>query len=62
MSVSGLKFDSRFVVVRVRARNKAAAGEFSEPVAMETRGDHMSGWTDPRDTETFYTYLCLYFC
>ncbi|XP_051268031.1 FSD1-like protein isoform X3 [Dicentrarchus labrax] len=36
-SVSGLKFDSRFIVVRVRARNKAAAGEFSEPVAMETR-------------------------
>ncbi|XP_054468555.1 FSD1-like protein isoform X2 [Anoplopoma fimbria] len=35
--ISGLKFDSRFVVVRVRARNKAAAGEFSEPVAVETR-------------------------
>lgn len=38
--VSGLKFDTRFVVVRVRAKNKAAAGEFSEPVAVETRGDH----------------------
>ncbi|XP_074473645.1 FSD1-like protein isoform X2 [Sebastes fasciatus] len=37
VNVSGLKFDSRFVVFRVRARNKAAAGEFSEPVAMETR-------------------------
>ncbi|XP_031694914.1 FSD1-like protein isoform X3 [Anarrhichthys ocellatus] len=37
VTISGLKFDSRFVVVRVRARNKAAAGEFSEPVAMETR-------------------------
>ncbi|XP_063745436.1 FSD1-like protein isoform X2 [Eleginops maclovinus] len=36
-TVSGLKFDSRFVVVRVRARNKAAAGDFSEPVTMETR-------------------------
>ncbi|KAM9333880.1 FSD1-like protein [Symphorus nematophorus] len=35
--VSGLKFDSRFIIVRVRARNKTAAGEFSEPVAMETR-------------------------
>ncbi|XP_047426197.1 FSD1-like protein isoform X2 [Mugil cephalus] len=35
-TITGLKFDSRFVVVRVRARNKAAAGEFSEPVAMET--------------------------
>ncbi|XP_049460798.1 FSD1-like protein [Epinephelus fuscoguttatus] len=37
VTIAGLKFDSRFVVVRVRARNKAAAGEFSEPVAMETR-------------------------
>ncbi|XP_068430273.1 FSD1-like protein isoform X2 [Clinocottus analis] len=37
VTISGLKFDSRFVVVRVRARNKAAAGEFSEPVSMETR-------------------------
>ncbi|XP_044190352.1 FSD1-like protein isoform X1 [Thunnus albacares] len=36
VTVTGLKFDSRFVVVRVRARNKAAAGEFSEPVAIET--------------------------
>uniref|UniRef100_A0A3Q1FDN3 FSD1-like protein n=1 Tax=Acanthochromis polyacanthus TaxID=80966 RepID=A0A3Q1FDN3_9TELE len=32
-----LKFDSPFVVVRVRARNKAAAGDFSEPIAMETK-------------------------
>ncbi|XP_044030973.1 FSD1-like protein isoform X2 [Siniperca chuatsi] len=37
VTVSGLKFDSQFVVVRVRARNKAAAGEFSESLAMETR-------------------------
>lgn len=37
-NVSGLKFDSDFVVVRVRARNKSAAGEFSEPVALETKG------------------------
>ncbi|MEQ2201341.1 hypothetical protein XENOCAPTIV_010946 [Xenoophorus captivus] len=37
--ISGLKFDSLFIIVRVRARNKAAAGDFSEPVAMETRGD-----------------------
>ncbi|XP_028274227.1 FSD1-like protein isoform X2 [Parambassis ranga] len=36
VTISGLKFDSRFVIVRVRARNKAAAGEFSEPVAVET--------------------------
>ncbi|XP_029693876.1 LOW QUALITY PROTEIN: FSD1-like protein [Takifugu rubripes] len=37
VTVSGLKFDSDFVVVRVRARNKSAAGEFSEPVALETK-------------------------
>ena len=37
-TISGLKFDSRFVVVRVRARNKAAAGDFSEPVAVPTAG------------------------
>uniref|UniRef100_A0A3Q0SR92 Fibronectin type III and SPRY domain containing 1-like n=1 Tax=Amphilophus citrinellus TaxID=61819 RepID=A0A3Q0SR92_AMPCI len=36
VTISGLKFDSRFIIVRVRARNKAAAGEFSEPVAIET--------------------------
>ncbi|XP_010788722.1 FSD1-like protein isoform X1 [Notothenia coriiceps] len=35
-TISGLKFDSRFVVVRVRARNKAAAGDFSELVAVPT--------------------------
>ncbi|TNN27334.1 Fibronectin type III and SPRY domain-containing protein 1 [Liparis tanakae] len=57
----GLKFDSRFVVLRVRARNKAAAGEFSEPVAMETTGDHM-GCTAPRDGDVsiLYYVLCLY--
>lgn len=37
VTISGLKFDSLFVVVRVRAKNKAAAGDFSDPVAMETR-------------------------
>ncbi|XP_007541768.1 FSD1-like protein isoform X2 [Poecilia formosa] len=37
VTLSGLKFDSPFIVVRVRARNKAAAGDFSEPVAMETK-------------------------
>ncbi|TMS00879.1 FSD1-like protein [Larimichthys crocea] len=36
-TLSGLKFDSQFIAVRVRARNKMAAGEFSEPIAMETR-------------------------
>ncbi|XP_034751598.1 FSD1-like protein isoform X2 [Etheostoma cragini] len=37
VTILGLKFDSRFIIVRVRARNKAAAGDFSEPVALETR-------------------------
>uniref|UniRef100_A0A3Q2NZ22 FSD1-like protein n=1 Tax=Fundulus heteroclitus TaxID=8078 RepID=A0A3Q2NZ22_FUNHE len=37
VTISGLKFDSPFVVVRVRARNKAAAGDFSDAVAVETR-------------------------
>ncbi|XP_076614937.1 FSD1-like protein isoform X3 [Chaetodon auriga] len=37
VTVSGLKFDSQFIMARVRARNKMAAGEFSEPVTMETR-------------------------
>ncbi|XP_058473707.1 FSD1-like protein isoform X1 [Solea solea] len=37
VTISDLKFDSRFIMFRVRAKNKAAAGEFSEPVAMETR-------------------------
>ncbi len=40
MNVLGLKFDSQFIVVRVRAKNKTAAGEFSEPVTMETKGNH----------------------
>ncbi|XP_042370914.1 FSD1-like protein, partial [Plectropomus leopardus] len=37
VTISGLKFDSCFVIVRVRAKNKAATGEFSDPVTMETR-------------------------
>ncbi|XP_069369819.1 FSD1-like protein isoform X1 [Paralichthys olivaceus] len=36
-TISGLKFDSRFVVIRVRAKNKMAAGEFSDSVTLETR-------------------------
>lgn len=40
VSISGLKFDSRFLLVRVCARNKAAAGEFSEAVAIETAAFH----------------------
>ncbi|XP_067340816.1 FSD1-like protein isoform X2 [Channa argus] len=42
VTISGLKFDSRFVVVRVRAKNKTAAGEFSEHVTLETRAYNFS--------------------
>ncbi|XP_055081614.1 FSD1-like protein [Periophthalmus magnuspinnatus] len=37
-AISGLRFDSRFLEVRVRARNKSAAGEFSETLLLETPG------------------------
>ncbi|XP_035464117.1 FSD1-like protein isoform X1 [Scophthalmus maximus] len=37
VTISSLKFDSRFIIIRVRAKNKMAAGEFSDPVTMETR-------------------------
>ncbi|PWA20991.1 hypothetical protein CCH79_00007345 [Gambusia affinis] len=33
---SGLRFDTRYMTFRVRACNKAVAGEFSEPVTIET--------------------------
>ncbi|XP_029921034.1 FSD1-like protein isoform X1 [Myripristis murdjan] len=36
-TITGLKFDSPFISVRVRAANKAAAGDFCQPVTMETR-------------------------
>lgn len=35
---SGLRFDTRYMTFRVRACNKAVAGEFSEPVTIETHG------------------------
>ncbi|XP_029024099.1 FSD1-like protein isoform X2 [Betta splendens] len=42
VTISGLKFDTCFTVVRVRAKNKMAAGEFSEPVTIETRAYNFS--------------------
>ncbi|XP_062844597.1 FSD1-like protein isoform X3 [Trichomycterus rosablanca] len=36
-TLTGLKFDSKFINVRVRACNKAASGEYSDPVTLETR-------------------------
>ncbi|NXJ72190.1 FSD1 protein, partial [Rostratula benghalensis] len=37
-TLSGLKFDMKYMNFRVRACNKAVAGEFSEPVTLETKG------------------------
>lgn len=37
---SGLRFDTRYITFRVRACNKAVAGEFSEPVTLETHGEN----------------------
>ncbi|XP_009635038.1 fibronectin type III and SPRY domain-containing protein 1-like [Egretta garzetta] len=39
-TLSGLKFDMKYMNFRVRACNKAVAGEFSEPVTLETRGGY----------------------
>uniref|UniRef100_W5KI29 Fibronectin type III and SPRY domain containing 1 like n=1 Tax=Astyanax mexicanus TaxID=7994 RepID=W5KI29_ASTMX len=36
-TLTGLKFDSKFMNFRVRACNKAAAGDYSDPVTLETR-------------------------
>lgn len=36
----GLRFDTRYMTFRVRACNKAVAGEFSEPITLETHGEN----------------------
>lgn len=36
---SGLRFETRYMNFRVKACNKAVAGEFSEPVTLETHGE-----------------------
>lgn len=36
-TLSGLKFDSNYMNFRVRACNKAVAGDFSDPVTLETK-------------------------
>ncbi|XP_072701369.1 fibronectin type III and SPRY domain-containing protein 1 isoform X2 [Ciconia boyciana] len=45
-TLSGLKFDMKYMNFRVRACNKAVAGEFSEPVTLETRAraTRTCGW------------------
>lgn len=35
----GLRFDTRYITFRVKACNKAVAGEFSEPITLETHGE-----------------------
>lgn len=40
--ISGLKFDSKYMNFRVRACNKAVAGDYSDPVTLETRGETRS--------------------
>uniref|UniRef100_A0A672IBJ8 Fibronectin type III and SPRY domain containing 1 n=1 Tax=Salarias fasciatus TaxID=181472 RepID=A0A672IBJ8_SALFA len=35
-TLTGLRFDTRFMTFRVKACNKAVAGDFSEPVTLET--------------------------
>ncbi|XP_063117354.1 FSD1-like protein isoform X4 [Rattus norvegicus] len=41
-TLSGLKFDSKYMNFRVRARNKAVAGEYSDPVTLETKALNFS--------------------
>lgn len=36
----GLRFDTRYLTFRVKACNKAVAGDFSEPVTLETHGEN----------------------
>ncbi|XP_072879968.1 FSD1-like protein isoform X3 [Hemitrygon akajei] len=37
-TLSGLKFESRYMNFRIRACNKAVAGDYSEPITLETKG------------------------
>uniref|UniRef100_A0A673KVC8 FSD1-like protein n=1 Tax=Sinocyclocheilus rhinocerous TaxID=307959 RepID=A0A673KVC8_9TELE len=37
LHLTGLRFDTKFMNFRVRACNKAAAGDYSDPVTLETR-------------------------
>ncbi|NXG94043.1 FSD1L protein, partial [Stercorarius parasiticus] len=36
-TLSGLKFDTKYMTLRVQAHNKAVAGEYSDPVTLETK-------------------------
>ncbi|XP_072137923.1 FSD1-like protein isoform X2 [Mobula birostris] len=37
-TLSGLKFESKYMNFRIRACNKAVAGDYSEPITLETKG------------------------
>ncbi|XP_067839439.1 FSD1-like protein isoform X3 [Heptranchias perlo] len=41
-ALSGLKFESKYMNFRVRACNKAVAGDYSEPITLETKGFNFS--------------------
>ncbi|XP_067886400.1 FSD1-like protein isoform X1 [Heterodontus francisci] len=41
-TLSGLKFESKYMNFRVRACNKAVAGDYSEPITLETKGFNFS--------------------
>ncbi|XP_016279765.1 FSD1-like protein isoform X8 [Monodelphis domestica] len=41
-TLSGLKFDSKYMNFRVRACNKAVAGEYSDPITLETKALNFS--------------------
>ncbi|GCB75072.1 hypothetical protein scyTo_0019719, partial [Scyliorhinus torazame] len=40
--LTGLKFESKYMNFRVRACNKAVAGDYSEPITLETKGFNFS--------------------
>ncbi len=55
---SGLRFDTRYMTFRVKACNKAVAGEFSEPVTLETHGKlrlHTYTHTEGNEAWSFFS-------
>lgn len=62
--ISGLKFDSKYMNFRVRACNKAVAGDFSDPVTLETKGkasgqQSFSRQNLPSERETLSVISCV---
>lgn len=53
---TGLRFDTRYMTFRVKACNKAVAGEFSELVTLETHGKthtHLEAYTHLKINEAY---------